>query len=753
MLSFMPRKRLVPVAVLALFLLGAGEPSRPLTDQDLDHLSAYAKLLSLVRFFHPSDAVAAADWNRVAVAGVKVIEGAEDSESLARTLETFFHPLAPTLRVVPKGSRWEMPAELRKPDGPFRIVAWRHYGGGFGSDLKVFSSERIDDRNSTGFGTLAVAMPARPFQGNHLSLTAWVRAEVEGDGRVQLGLRVVRPGDKPGFFDNMADRPILDTPWRKVKIAGEVAVDAERIVILLVLTGNGKVWLDEVELDAPPIIEPLLNCGARGPQRGRPKTGLPEDTYNLSLDKGETGQQPPDWTFPYESIRAGYHLAVERGEGCKKGGCARIESSPISTPRFVRPDEGLEVDLGAGLTALLPMTLYADDRGTLPQAAPVPITADVNADTREARLAAVALAWGILQHLHPELRPDDPEWSAELRPALAAAAEDRESFLRATRRFLVPLHDPRARFVRKDGVTPQALPLAWEQIEGQLTITGASADSGVKPGDVVITLNGRPAEEVLQEEEALTSAATPEARRWRALERLLYGPPGSRVILGLKRGVEVELFQDTRYDRLPPGTPFQPVAEPRPGIVYVDLARIEEEDFEAMLPRLASVRGVIFDLRQGSNVSRAVLSHLTDRTLQTSKWQVPVVMRPDRRGMEWLTTFLLTVPMKPRFRRAAFLADGRSDGFSETLLETVEEYRLAEIVGARSGGNNGAMNWSDLPGGYFLSWTGQRVLKHDGSPLHGTGVAPTVPAFRTVQGVAAGRDEIVEKAVESLLRD
>jgi hypothetical protein len=646
-----------------------------------------------------------------------------------------------------------MPPELRKPDGPAGIVAWRHYGGDFGAERKVFSSARIDDRNPAGFSTLALAMPAKPYQGNHISLTAWIRSDVEGDGRVQLGLRVVRPGDKPGFFDDMADRPILDSPWRKVKIEGEVAADAERIVVSLVLNGAGKVWLDEVSLDAPPTIGPLLNSGARGPQRGRPKTGLPEDTYNLRLDSGETGQQPTGWTFPYESIRAGYHLAVERGEGCKKGGCARIESSPISTPRFVRPEEALEVDLGNGLTAFLPVTLYADDRGTLPRGSPAPISADVNADTREARLAAVALAWGILQHLHPELRPNDPEWSAGLRPALVAATADQESFLLAMRRFLVPLNDSRARFVRKSGVTPQFLPLAWEHIEGQLTITGAAEGAGVVPGDVVTALNGRPVEEVLKEEEALVSAATPEARRWRALGRLLYGPPGSRVTLQLKRGVEVELFQDTREDRLPPGTPLQPVADPRPGIVYVDLARVEEEDFEAMLPRLASARGVVFDLRQGSNVSRAVLSHLTDEALQSSKWQVPVVMRPDRHGMEWLTTFGLTVPMKPRFRRAAFLVDGRSDGFSETLLGMVETYRLAEIVGARSGGNNGDRNWSDLPGGYFLSWTGQRVLKHDGSPLHGIGVAPTVPAARTVQGVAAGRDEIVEKAVEVLLRN
>lgn len=50
-------------------------------------------------------------------------------------------------------------------------------------------------------------------------------------------------------------------------------------------------------------------------------------------------------------------------------------------------------------------------------------------------------------------------------------------------------------------------------------------------------------------------------------------------------------------------------------------------------------------------------------------------------------------------------------------------------------------------GGYMMVWTGQRVLKHDGSPYNGVGVKPTVPV-ETLKGIAAGRDEVVERAME-----
>src|SRR4029077_20954735 len=107
-------RRLTPVLLLlCAFWAGAeapssGEAARLLSARGVANLTAFARLLALVRFFHPSDAAAAADWNRVAVAGIGAVEGATDSTMLSRALESFFRPLAPTLRVVATG----------KPEGP-----------------------------------------------------------------------------------------------------------------------------------------------------------------------------------------------------------------------------------------------------------------------------------------------------------------------------------------------------------------------------------------------------------------------------------------------------------------------------------------------------------------------------------------------------------------------------------------------------------------------------------------------------------
>jgi C-terminal processing protease CtpA/Prc len=78
----------------------------------------------------------------------------------------------------------------------------------------------------------------------------------------------------------------------------------------------------------------------------------------------------------------------------------------------------------------------------------------------------------------------------------------------------------------------------------------------------------------------------------------------------------------------------------------------------------------------------------------------------------------------------------------------VEHEKLGEIVGATTAGTNGNVNPFTLPGGYHVMWTGMKVLKHDGSRHHGVGIRPTVPVSRTREGVAAGRDEVLEKGIE-----
>jgi C-terminal processing protease CtpA/Prc len=92
--------------------------------------------------------------------------------------------------------------------------------------------------------------------------------------------------------------------------------------------------------------------------------------------------------------------------------------------------------------------------------------------------------------------------------------------------------------------------------------------------------------------------------------------------------------------------------------------------------------------------------------------------------------------------------DATAISAAETLLGIVKDYHLAELVGEPTAGTNGVVTEVRLPGRYVVSFTGMRVVNHDGSRHYGVGIRPTLPALRTVEGIAAGRDEQLERAIE-----
>jgi C-terminal processing protease CtpA/Prc len=193
------------------------------------------------------------------------------------------------------------------------------------------------------------------------------------------------------------------------------------------------------------------------------------------------------------------------------------------------------------------------------------------------------------------------------------------------------------------------------------------------------------------------------------------------------------------------------VTELEPGILYLNLDRLSDADVLALLPRLQKATGLILDIRGYPNPSMDVdiLTRLTDRPLWSDRWIVPVTRFPDRRQVTGQASDWSLPPRMPKLSaKAVFLTDARAVSAAETLLSLVANNKLAPIVGGPTAGSNGSVNIFVLPGGYRVSWTGMKTLKRDGSRFHGVGVLPTVPARRTIKGLAAGRDEVLETALE-----
>jgi C-terminal processing protease CtpA/Prc len=168
----------------------------------------------------------------------------------------------------------------------------------------------------------------------------------------------------------------------------------------------------------------------------------------------------------------------------------------------------------------------------------------------------------------------------------------------------------------------------------------------------------------------------------------------------------------------------------------------------------AATKGLIVDARgyPGPVRMRQLLEHFTNKPIHCARWNVPTPARPDREGLTFAESEWTVHPTKPFVGNLVFLTDGRAVSAAETFMGIVEHYKLGEIVGSATAGTNGNVNPFTVPGGYVVRWTGLQTLKQDGSRHHGVGILPTVLAARTLAGVAAQRDEVLEKGIEVALR-
>jgi hypothetical protein len=419
----------------------------------------------------------------------------------------------------------------------------------------------------------------------------------------------------------------------------------------------------------------------------------------------------------------------------------------------------LPLKLGGGVSALLPTTAYGQlTTRTAPTSAAAAADARTySADERRVRQACIIIAWGVLQHFYPYFDVTDVDWNEELSKGLRRAAEDRDglAFQHSLSRLVAALRDGHGNTYFLP--LAKALPIGWSWIEGRLVITALPADApGLAIGSVVTRIDGVDVDLRLAALDPEISAATPQWLRFKSLQLLQLRQDGAPVILE-GEGPDGRPFKATLSPVDGAGayavnarTARANFSEPRPGIVYVDLSRVTEQDLQAHMDELAAAEGIVIDDRgYPSGPARKLLNHLSDRTLHSAQFEMPIITAQDRQGVVFDSRGSWVLPPQtPRFPgRLVLLTGGGSISYAESWAGTFEGERLGPIVGGPTAGTNGDINRLWLPGGYQVLFTGLRVRKQDGSRHHGVGVIPTVPVEQTIAGVRHGRDEVFERGV------
>lgn len=664
------------------------------------------------------------------------------------------------------------------------------------------------------FGNLMQNLPADGYRLRHIRLRAAIRVE-GAQTRAQMWLRIDRADHTSAFLENMSRNPVTSSEWKTYDIDADVPEEASGIAIGFLLFGPGSAWVDDVSLDitgeiikeksepARPLgTQELASMSAFARLYGYVRFFHPSDQaaatdWDTFAVEGVRAMEEPGSTAElvtalnkmfqpiaptvevYESGKRPKTVQIPTGPEImryKHTGVGLATTAATYTPyRSERPrdpaagqtlPEPFAVELTPGVSASVPLALYADSKGSLPHAeAPAAARAyQRTAEDRATRLGAVIIAWNVFEHFYPYFDVVKTDWPAELPKALRSASTDRGTtdFTKTLQRLVAALKDGHGRVMSPREPPYTQPPVTMDWIEGQFVVTRVQKGKveGVGPGDRVLKIDGRSIAQAAEEERALISGATEQWIRYRSagelsrckadfqkmtLELEPYAAQGTSKAIELPCAApkfkDMETYTEPRPEK---------ITELGPEILYVDLDRVTNADWTALVPQLEKAKGIIFDMRgYPSQPGIQALAHLTDHAIRSAKWNIPQPTMPDRLDFPFVESGWPVLPAKPYFSaRRVFLTDGRAISYAETVMGIVEYFKLGEIVGGPTAGTNGNVNPFRLPGGYTIAWTGMKVLKHDGSQHHGIGILPTVPASRTRKGVSEGKDEILLRGLE-----
>lgn len=376
-----------------------------------------------------------------------------------------------------------------------------------------------------------------------------------------------------------------------------------------------------------------------------------------------------------------------------------------------------------------------------------------------ARRALAALRyWNAIEYFFPYKDDIGRDWAevlAEHLPHLLDA-DPGVPFALAMRRFSAEIQDGHAGMQAPEALLDYRAgfpPFAVRPIEGRPTVVrvALSAADRVRPGDLLLAVDDEPIADRLARFDAIGYGSNP---AWRESLLNLYvvagDAPLGRFRFARPDGSEysIELPRGQSNAMAPPAHPVWRV-EALPGcrIGVVDMARLRPAEVDDALQALSATDALLFDVR---NYPQGTLWPLVDRLYAAPTLMAELtVPRLDEPGRFDRIQNVLGGTRPNGYRgRILLLQDRESISQSEFTLMGLEATGRAISFGSQTAGADGNITHVHTPGDLRLTFTGLGVFYPDGRVTQRVGIVPDVHVTPTRAGIADGRDEVLEAALD-----
>ena len=384
------------------------------------------------------------------------------------------------------------------------------------------------------------------------------------------------------------------------------------------------------------------------------------------------------------------------------------------------------------------------------------------------RLLALYRYWNMIAYFFPYRYAIGEDWQpvlAEFIPQFAAARTD-EQYRLAALAIIARIHDTHANIYSDKILNTYKgalhAPVQVRFVEGQAVVTDYFHETlgpatGLQKGDVVLSVDGTKVTDLIKARQPITPASN-EPTQLRNIARDLLRGPSDKVTLLVRRAgrdfpVTVARVPAAQLNlALNNGTPDPkaPAWHLLPGnIGHLKLGTIRTAQLPEIMEAAKNTKGLVIDIRNYPSefVVYSLSKYLLAKPTQFVRISVPVVTYPGmfehRRGRT-----LWASKGSAYAGKVIILVNELSQSQAEFTTMALRTVSGSVVVGSTTAGADGDVSTITLPGNISTGISGLGVYYPDGRETQRIGIVPDVVVTPTIEGVRAGRDEVLERAVQ-----
>jgi C-terminal processing protease CtpA/Prc len=642
------------------------------------------------------------------------------------------------------------------------------------------------------------------FQGGTVELSGYLRLK-DVSGNAGLWMRQDGGGQMLSI-ENMDSQQVKGThDWAQYRITLPLNPKAEQLNFGVLVSGTGTLWADDLELlvDGKPIAEAVpiaINGGGTDDHEFDSGSRVvvsdltPIQVFNL-LTLARV------WGFLKY-----HHPAVTAGQRHWDYDLFRVMPAVLAAPDRTQADDAIAawidklgpvphcspcVPAPAGDLDIGPAIDWIHDRTSLKRGIGAPLSErlesiyanrtgkqfyvkkalgagnpsfDHEPDEPQIglldsgyQLLALFRWWNIMQYWAPDRDVAGQNWPdvlSEFIPKLALA-KDKTAYQLALLELVAKAHDTHANLWGSLGARPPAgdcaLPGMLRFVGDKLVVYRAdSANNDLQPGDIVDKLDGATIQSLIGKWAKYYADSNNAARRRDLAAYFTRGACGPASLEIIRGGRTMQLSAARTPWKYTPVTHDQPGDTFRllsPDVAYIKLSSIKAADLPGYFEKAKNTKGLIVDIRNYPSdfMPFAMGAYFATKPTSFVTFTFADLANP---GAFSFGDGPLIQPGPVHYGgKVVILVDETTQSQAEYTAMALRAMPNSVVVGSMTAGADGNVSRIPLPGQLNTIISGLGVFYPDRRPTQRVGIVPDLEAKPTVEGIAAGRDEVLEAAI------